>query len=118
MPGRCATLHAWTSDWSPRIAVEQLLARVDARGDPHAASWRHLPDARPDPLEVPAHVFNIGPARYRRQVCERPPSTGRLTPVIQAARGEARKAMASATSSACPTRPMGWVPLECSRNAA
>lgn len=44
---------------------------------------------------------------YRRQVWDRPPSTGRVTPVIHWARGEAKKAIASATSSGWPTRPKG-----------
>ncbi len=55
-------------------------------------------------------------AVYRAQVRFRPPSTAMISPVIQLERGPARNRMASATSSACPTRPKGCVVLLCSRN--
>lgn len=46
----------------------------------------------------------------------RPPSTGRLTPVMKLAASDARKAMACATSSTSPGRPRAWVCLHLSRN--
>lgn len=45
-----------------------------------------------------------------------PPSTGTLTPVINEALSDARKAMVLATSSTCPGRPNGCVVLDFTRN--
>jgi 3-isopropylmalate dehydrogenase len=57
------------------------------------------------------------PAPHRAQVWARPPSIATVAPVIQAAWGEARKTISSATSSGSPTRPRGWVVALRSRNA-
>ena len=48
----------------------------------------------------------------------RPPSTDNVTPVMNEASSDAKKAIALATSSAVPARPKACVFLECSKNCA
>lgn len=81
---------------------------VEVLQDQWSASRTHAP---------PRPSSSLGKSSHRKQVCERPPSTGSVTPVIQAALGEARKAIASATSSGWPILPKGWVDAECWRKA-
>lgn len=53
---------------------------------------------------------------HRGHIACRPPSTGKLAPVINAASSDARNAIAAATSSTCPGLPNACVSLERCRN--
>lgn len=53
---------------------------------------------------------------YLGHMAWRPPSMGRLTPVMKLAASDARKAMLWATSSTSPGRPRAWVCLHLARN--
>lgn len=55
---------------------------------------------------------------YRGHIAWRPPSQGKLAPVIKLAASLAKNTIASAISVACPGRPMACVVLECSKNLA
>ena len=62
-------------------------------------------------------MLNVGIySLYLGHMAWRPPSTGRLTPVIKLAASDARKAMLCATSSTSPGRPSAWVCLHFARN--
>lgn len=79
--------------------------------------------ARRDAFAVPAAAADgeavVGDFEgHRAQVRCLPPSMGRVAPVIQPVASERSQTMASATSSAWPTRPMGWVCWLRSRKAA
>lgn len=53
---------------------------------------------------------------YLGHMAWRPPSIGRLTPVMKLAASDARKAMLWATSSTSPGLPRAWVCLDFARN--
>ena len=55
---------------------------------------------------------------YLGHMMLRPPSIAIVWPVMKDAESDARKAIIAATSSTLPTRPIAWVVLQCSKNAA
>ena len=72
---------------------------------------KNLPEKPLQPhkeCKMNASVYYCG-STYLGQLQARPPSTHRLEPVVKLASLDARNAIALATSSGCPTLPIGCV---------
>ena len=80
--------------------------RVDVE---HVGGGARVPDRRDRQVRAgQARLVQLA-SDHLKHVCDRPPSIGMTTPVVNEERGESRNTIRSATSSACPTRPSGCV---------
>lgn len=83
--------------------------RLDLPPDGNQYSNSQFDTANPPSLRSPR--LRVRPVPIRYSDCNRPPSTGRLIPLMYPAAGEHRNAIAAPNSSGVPNRPAGIVPF-------